>query len=189
MYADIYDDAMWLINLVENLLSVSRLESGRMNLSLSTELIDEVVAEALRHIDRKSTEYHLHVQSSDEFTLVEIDARLIIQVIINIVNNAIKYSPPGSEINIGWKRQGKYVDVSVADNGPGIPDSAKPRIFDMFYSASNRIADSRRSMGLGLALCKSIVNAHGGEITVSDHLPQGSVFTFSIPAGEVELHE
>ena len=59
----------------------------------------------------------------------------------------------------------------------------------MFYSASNRIADSRRSMGLGLALCKSIVNAHGGEITVSDHLPQGSVFTFSIPAGEVELHE
>ena len=189
MYADIYDDAMWLINLVENLLSVSRLESGRMNLSLSTELIDEVVAEALRHIDRKSTEYHLHIQSSDEFTLVEIDARLIIQVIINIVNNAIKYSPPGSEINIGWKRQGKYVDVSVADNGPGIPDSAKPRIFDMFYSASNRIADSRRSMGLGLALCKSIVNAHGGEITVSDHLPQGSVFTFSIPAGEVELHE
>lgn len=189
MYADIYDDAMWLINLVENLLAVSRLESGRMNLSLSTELIEEVVAEALRHIDRKSTEYHLHVQKSDEFTLVEIDARLIIQVLINIVNNAIKYSPPGSEITVDWKRQGKYVYVSVADNGPGIPDSAKPRIFDMFYSASNRIADSRRSMGLGLALCKSIIDAHGGEITVSDYLPHGSVFTFSIPAGEVELHE
>ena len=82
-----------------------------------------------------------------------------------------------------------YVFVSVADNGPGIPDQAKPHIFDMFYSASNQIVDSRRSMGLGLALCKSIVNAHGGEITVTDHLPHGSIFTFSVPAGEVELHE
>ena len=79
--------------------------------------------------------------------------------------------------------------ISIADNGPGIPDEAKPHIFEMFYSASNRIADSRRSMGLGLALCKAIVNAHGGEITVSDNAPHGSVFTFSVPAGEVELHE
>ena len=79
--------------------------------------------------------------------------------------------------------------MSIADNCPGISDQAKPHVFDMFYSASNQIADSRRSMGLGLALCKSIVNAHGGEITVADRLPHGSVFTFSVPAGEVELHE
>ncbi len=189
MYTDIYDDAMWLINLVENLLSVSRLEEGRMNLHVSTELIDEVVAEALRHINRKSAEYHLHVQNSEEYLLAQIDAKLIVQVIINIVDNAIKYTPPGSEIDIGWKRDGNYIYVSIADNGPGIPDEAKPHVFDMFYSASNQIADSRRSMGLGLALCKSIVNAHGGEITVADHLPHGTVFTFSVPAGEVELHE
>ena len=189
MYTDIYDDAMWLINLVENLLSVSRLEEGRMNLHLSTELMDEVVAEALRHINRKSAEYRLNVQNSEEFLLAQIDAKLMVQVIINIVDNAIKYTPAGSEIDIGWKRQGNYIYISIADNGPGIPDAAKPHIFDMFYSASNQIADSRRSMGLGLALCKSIVNAHGGEITVTDHLPHGSIFTFSVPAGEVELHE
>ncbi len=189
MYTDIYDDAMWLINLVENLLSVSRLEEGRMNLHVATELIDEVVAEALRHINRKSVEYHLHVQNSDEYLLAQIDAKLIVQVLINIVDNAIKYTPPGSEIDISWKRNGNFIEISVADNGPGISDQAKPHVFDMFYSASNRIADSRRSMGLGLALCKSIVNAHGGEITVTDHLPHGSIFTFSVPAGEVELHE
>ena len=189
MYADIYDDAMWLINLVENLLSVSRLEQGRMNLHLTTELIDEVVAEALRHINRKRAEYHFHVQSSDDYLLAQIDAKLIVQVLINILDNAMKYTPPGSDIEIGWKQEGKFICISVADNGPGISDEAKPHIFDMFYSASNQIADSRRSMGLGLALCKSIVNAHGGEIMVSDHKPHGSIFTFSVPAGEVELHE
>lgn len=189
MYADIYDDAMWLINLVENLLSVSRLEQGRMNLHMTTELIDEVVAEALRHINRKRAEYHFHVQSSDDYLLAQIDAKLIVQVLINILDNAMKYTPPGSDIEIGWKQEGKFIYISVADNGPGIPDQAKPHIFDMFYSASNQIADSRRSMGLGLALCKSIVNAHGGEIVVSDHKPHGSIFTFSVPAGEVELHE
>lgn len=189
MYADIYDDAMWLINLVENLLSVSRLEQGRMNLHLTTELIDEVVAEALRHINRKRAEYHFHVQSSDDYLLAQMDAKLIVQVLINILDNAMKYTPPGSNIEIGWKQEGTFIYISVADNGPGIPDQAKPHIFDMFYSASNQIADSRRSMGLGLALCKSIVNAHGGEIVVSDHKPHGSIFTFSVPAGEVELHE
>ncbi len=189
MYTDIYDDAMWLINLVENLLSVSRLEEGRMNLHISTELIDEVVTEALRHINRKSVEYHINIHNSEEYLLAQIDAKLIVQVLINIVDNAIKYTPPGSEVEISWKQRGSFVDISVADNGPGISDEVKSHIFDMFYSASNQIADSRRSMGLGLALCKSIVNAHGGEITVADHLPHGSVFTFSVPAGEVELHE
>lgn len=189
MYTDIYDDAMWLISLVENLLSVSRLEGGQMNLHISTELIDEVIAEALRHVNRKSVEYHINVQNSEEYTLAQIDAKLIVQVLINIVDNAIKYTPPGSEIDIAWKQKGNYVYISIADNGPGISEQAKPHIFDMFYSASNQIVDSRRSMGLGLALCKSIVNAHGGEITVADHLPHGSIFTFSVPAGEVELHE
>ena len=96
-------------NLVENLLSVSRLEEGRMNLHVSTELIDEVVAEALRHINRKSAAYRLHVQNSEEYLLAQIDAKLIGQVIINIVDNAVKYTPPGSEIHIGWERKGSYI--------------------------------------------------------------------------------
>ena len=177
---DIYDDAMWLIDLVENLLSVSRLEDGRMNLHISTELIDEVVAEALRHVDRRCAQYNLRVQNSEEYLLAQIDAKLIVQVLINLINNAIKYTPPGTEIDISWKQSGPWIEISVSDTGPGISDQAKPHIFDMFYSASDRIADSRRSMGLGLALCKSIINAHGGDITVKDRCPHGAVFTLSL---------
>ena len=114
---------------------------------------------------------------------------MIVQVLINLINNAIKYTPPGTEIDIAWERRGGWLQVSVSDTGPGVSDQAKPHIFDMFYSASDPIADSRRSMGLGLALCKSIINAHGGEIAVADRSPHGAIFTFSVPAGEVELHE
>ena len=79
--------------------------------------------------------------------------------------------------------------VEISDTGNGIPDEAKPHVFEMFYSGANKVADSRRSLGLGLALCKSIVNAHGGEIEVKDNLPHGALFRFTLPAGEVELHE
>ena len=79
--------------------------------------------------------------------------------------------------------------VSVADDGPGISDEEKERVFQMFYTGSNPIADSRRSLGLGLGLCKSIITAHGGEIHVADNRPKGTVFTFTVPSGEVEVHE
>ena len=188
-FSDIYDDSMWLINLVENLLAVTRIEGGQVSLKQSVELMDEVIAEALRHIDRKSREHEIRVNTCDDFILAKIDAKLIVQVIINLVDNAIKYTPKGSVIEISAQNKGKWVEVSVADDGPGIPDEQKPFIFDMFYSGADRIADSRRSLGLGLSLCKSIVNAHGGSITVADNVPKGTIFTFTLPAGEVELHE
>ena len=111
------------------------------------------------------------------------------QVLINLVNNAIKYTPAGSVIEIHTEKKGKQVMVSVSDNGPGIPDRQKSQVFEMFYTGANKIADSRRSLGLGLSLCKSIVTAHGGTIYVTDNHPKGAVFTFTLPAGEVELHE
>lgn len=188
IYTDIYDDSMWLINLVENLLSVTRLEEGKMNLSFTAELMDEVVAEALRHINRKKIE-HVITTDIEDFLFARMDARLIVQVIINIVENAIKYTPPGSHIRIAADREGDCVRVRISDDGPGIPDEVKPRVFDMFYTGTNRIADSRRSLGLGLALCKSILDAHGGEISVSDNVPGGSVFTFTLPVSEVTIHE
>lgn len=190
-FTDIYDDSMWLINLVENLLAITRIEGGQVHLTQTVELMDEVVSEALRHINRKSKEHIIHVSSSEELILASIDAKLIVQVIINLLDNAIKYTPPGSviEIHTEKNKESHQVVVSVSDDGPGIPDDQKPHIFDMFYSGANKIADSRRSLGLGLSLCKSIVTAHGGTIWVTDHDPKGTVFTFTLPAGEVELHE
>jgi len=189
LYQDIYDDSMWLINLVENLLSVTRLEEGRLNLNMSAELVDEVVKEALNHVDRKSSEHTITVSHEDEFLLARMDAKLIVQVVINLVNNAIKYTPAGSHIAVATRKDGKWAVIAVADDGPGVPDENKQKLFDMFYSGANRIVDSRRSLGLGLSLCKSIVNAHGGTITISDHVPHGAVFTFTLPAEEVRLTE
>lgn len=189
LYLDIYDDSMWLINLVENLLSVTRIEEGRMNLHISAELMDEIITEALHHADRKKAEHQITVETSDELLLARADAKLIVQVVINIVDNAIKYTQKGSKIRVVTERKGDYAVVRISDNGPGISDEVKEHVFDMFYSGANKVADSRRSLGLGLSLCKSIVNAHGGEITVSDNNPQGTVFTFTLPVGEVKLHE
>ncbi|MDO5388260.1 MAG: sensor histidine kinase KdpD [Clostridia bacterium] len=189
LYTDIYDDSMWLINLVENLLSITRIEDGHMNLKVSSELMDDVVNEALRHINRKSVAHKIKVKSSEEFIFAKIDPRLIIQVIINIVDNAIKYTPENSEITISVCKRGNDVVVSIADNGNGIPDESKKHVFDMFYTGTSNIADSRRSLGLGLALCKSIIDAHGGVISVSDNEPNGTIFTFTLPAEEVELYE
>lgn len=189
LYNDIYDDAMWLINLVENLLSVTRIEDGSMKLRLSTELIDDVIHEALSHLERRSQKHKITVQQQDEFLMVKMDARLIVQVIINIVDNALKYTQEDSEICISASKNQQWAVVEIADNGPGIPDESKTRIFDMFYTAETKIVDSRRSMGLGLALCKSIITAHGGKITVRDNKPKGAVFRFTLPVEEVDIHE
>lgn len=189
LYKGIYDDSMWLINLVENLLSITRMEGGTMQLNMEGELLEEVIGEAMRHISRKASEHTLSVTQEGDFLLARMDSRLIIQVIINLVDNAIKYTPPGSHIQVRAFRRGDLAVVEIADDGPGIPDSAKERVFDMFYTASNKPVDSKRGMGLGLALCRSIVTAHGGQITVSDRIPHGCVFQFTLPIEEVDLHE
>ena len=189
IYGDIYDDSMWLIKLVENLLSVTRIEDGRMDLRMSAELMDEVIAEAMRHTDRNRDGRKIEVSSDEEFILGKMDARLIVQVVINLVDNAVKYTPEGAQIRIHTGKKDGMVVVSVSDTGPGIPDEQKSKVFDMFYTGTNRAEDGRRSLGLGLGLCRSIIRAHGGEIWVSDNKPQGAVFTFTLPAEEVTLHE
>ncbi|MBQ8725705.1 MAG: sensor histidine kinase KdpD [Clostridia bacterium] len=189
IYNDIYNDSMWLINLVENLLSITRLEEGRMNLNFTAELIDEVVAEAVKHVHMRQGGQKITVVHKDEFLLAKMDTRLIIQIIINILDNAIKYTPKDSMITITTEKQKDKAIISIADNGAGIPDELKERVFDMFYTGANKMADSRRSIGLGLALCKSIISVHGGEIFVKDNVPSGAIFTFTLPIGEIKINE
>lgn len=189
LYNDIYDDSLWLINLVENLLSVTRIEDGTMNLRLTTELVEEVVTEALQYMNRKSAKHTIKVIQKEDLLLAKMEARLIIQVIINIIDNAIKYTPDGSHIILTVKKEKPYIIFEIADDGNGLSKEAKDKVFDMFYTANTTVADSRRSLGLGLALCKSIITAHGGEISVYDNIPKGTVFRFTIPSEEVNLHE
>ncbi len=189
IYNDIYHDSMWLINLVENLLSITRIEEGRMNINFTTELVDEVVAEAIKYVHRREDGQTISVVHKNELLLAKMDIRLIIQVIINILDNAVKYTPSNSIITITTEKKNDKAVISIADNGPGIPDELKERVFDMFYTGANKVADSRRSIGLGLALCKSIIGVHNGEIFVKDNLPSGAIFTFTLPIGEIEINE
>ncbi len=189
LYGDIYEDSLWLINLVENLLSATRIEDGRMQLRTSAELLSDIIEEAVRHIERKTLKHKILVMNEEELLLVKADARLIIQVIVNLLDNALKYTTENTDILITVRKMQNMASVSVADYGPGIPDEEKKEVFDKFYRGANKIADNRRSLGLGLYLCKSIIEAHGGEICVKDNVPHGTVFAFTLPLEEVTLHE
>lgn len=189
LYTDIYDDSLWLINLVENLLSVTRIEDGTMHLHMEAEMMEDVITEALRHINRKSIEHSIQTKLQDDMIMAHIDARLIVQVIINILDNAIKYTPIGSTISLSVYQKDQWVVTEIADNGEGIPDQEKKNLFQMFYTVHHGAADSRRGLGLGLALCKSIITAHGGGISVEDNHPKGALFRFTLPAEEVTFHE
>ena len=189
LIADIAEDSAWLIELVENLLSITKIENGTMSLNLQTEIMEEIIAEALQHISRHSREHHIEHTECPRIVLVRVDSQLMMQVIVNLVNNAIQYTPKGSTIRISSRVEADALVVSVTDNGPGIPDEAKARIFDLFYSSRGQIADSRRGMGLGLALCQSIISAHGGTLKVRDQLPHGAVFEFRLKAEEVCTYE
>lgn len=188
MITDIYDDAQWLTELVENLLAVTKISDGSVKLQLSDQVVDDIVAEALRHIDRHAVEHHITSDCGELPLLVRADARLIMQLLINLVNNAIKYSPAGSHIEIRAFREAEHAVIEVSDDGPGIPDAQKPQVFEMFYTGSKRVADSRRSLGLGLSLCRSIVHAHGGELTLHDNTPHGCIFSFTLPLSEINLN-
>ena len=189
IFTDIYDDAQWLTGLVENLLSVTKIADGSVKLRLSDQVVDDIVSEALRHIDRRSAEHHITVDCGDEPLLVRVDAGLIMQVLINLVNNAVKYTPAGSNIRITAIPRENMAEICVSDNGPGIPDELKEHVFEMFFTGGNPIGDSRRSLGLGLTLCQAIIHAHNGEMTLKDNSPHGCIFSFTVPLSEVNLNE
>lgn len=178
-------DAAWLSATVENLLAITRFENGEMRLNTSLELMDDVIEEALRHVDRDVSQHSLVVGPSDGDCLVSVDANLMVQVVVNLVNNAVKYTPAGSHITIALRRSGKWVQTSVSDDGPGIPPEDSGRVFDTFYTVGHGLADGRRSVGLGLSLCKSIVEAHGGSIRLNAAKPHGCVFSFTLPAQDL----
>ena len=168
-------------------LAAGEISPPLLDLRIQPELLEEVAGEALQHLNRRSAEYPIRVDIEDDLLMAKMDSRLITQVIINIVNNAVKYTPPGTDITLSARREGDTVRVEIADTGPGIPQEAQGRLFQMFYTAGNDRGDGRRGLGLGLALCKSIVEAHGGEIGMRANEPHGSVFFFTLQAEEIKL--
>ncbi len=183
----IYKDADWLRALVENILNLTKLQEGKLVLNREIEVVEEVVGGAISHMSRRLSDCEIIVQMPEKLLMIPMDAKLIQQVLINLLDNAIKHAEPGSDIYIVVQEEEKegYVTISVIDHGEGIPETDLPNIFQMFYTSKTRRPDTRHGIGLGLAICQAIVEAHGGTIKAENlDSGRGSIFSFQLPNKE-----
>lgn len=176
---DIYDESNWLIELIENLLSLSKIQNTKI-LTKNIELVEDIVEESIRHSNKEIKNYILKIDIEENLT-VKCDGNLLIQVLINLLNNAIKYSSKNSILEIAIFKKNLDIIFQIKDNGIGVKDCDKLFIFNSFYTKRKTSGDNRRGLGLGLFLSKSIIECHGGDICVIDNIPQGSIFQFNIP--------
>ncbi|MEL7567738.1 MAG: ATP-binding protein [Dehalobacterium sp.] len=165
--------------LVSNLLDMARIESGMMKLKLEWCDIQEIIGVAIRRMHDLLLDKKLDIKIPHDIPLIKADFTLIEQVLINLLDNAVKYSHPGGEISIKVSKNTDILQISVSDQGTGIPDKDREKIFDKFYRlyATQCISGT----GLGLSICKGIVEAHGGKIWVEKEVSKGSEFSFTLP--------
>jgi two-component system sensor histidine kinase KdpD len=178
----IYEDSGWLARLVENVLSLTRIQEGRLSLNIRPEVVEEIVAEAINRASKYAPDHRILISVPDKVLFIPMDGKLIEQVIINLVDNAIKHTSPTNEIIVSVWLDKEKVWFEVSDNGAGIDPADLPRIFDMFFVSDKSHTDARRGIGLGLAICRSIVNYHGGEIYVENNNSGGASFRFYLNA-------
>jgi len=178
----VYEDASWLIHSVENILSITRIDEG-IEIKKTMEAVEEIVAEAVSRIKKLAANHIIEIDIPHDLIMLPMDGTLIEQVLVNLIDNALKYTPFGSSIEIKTQIEGEKVVFEVSDNGTGIPEKDMPFIFDRFYTAPT-ISAERRGTGLGLAICKSIITAHGGEISAFNNTSGGATFRFVLPLKE-----
>ncbi|MFN8570343.1 MAG: ATP-binding protein, partial [Kouleothrix sp.] len=169
-----YDEARRLNRLVGNLLDMTKLEAGALQVRKEWQPLEEVIGAALTRLDDRLRGRAVTTVLPPADQLVPLDSVLIEQVLINLLENAIKYTPPGSPIEISATTAGKIVTVTVADRGPGIPAGDEQRIFDKFYRAGT--IDGGGGVGLGLTICRGIIEAHGGKIWAENRPGGGAAF-------------
>ncbi|HEY9868824.1 MAG TPA: DUF4118 domain-containing protein [Candidatus Obscuribacterales bacterium] len=175
----VYEEAERLNRLVGNLLDMTRLQSGAIQVRKDWNSMEELVGSALARLDRKLSGRQVNVHIPDEMPLVALDGLLIEQVLINLLENAVKYSPEGSPVDIRVESLADQVAVEVADRGGGIAAGQEELIFDKFYRAPSE--RSPTGVGLGLTIARGIVKAHGGEIRASNRSGGGALFRFTLP--------
>ncbi len=188
---DIHKDADWLHSMVENILSLSRLQEGRLTLNKQMEAVEEVIASAVEHIAKRSPVHEISVSVPDEFLLVPMDAKLVKQVLINLLDNAIKHTLPDQEISVSVVKdeQKKEAVFIIKDRGSGIAKDDMPNIFQVFYTSQAGRPDAKHGVGLGLSICDAIIKAHGGQIEARNRTDgNGAEFLFTLPL-EVENNE
>jgi two-component system sensor histidine kinase KdpD len=175
------EEAQRLHRLVSNLLDITRLEAGSLDLHTEWMPIEEVVGSALNRRELGAEAQRVRVSLDLDLPLVALDGVLMEQVLLNLLDNGLKYSPPGTPVDIKAWAAGKSLTLSVTDQGPGIPAGEEERIFEKL--ARGEAASNRPGAGLGLAICKGIVTAHGGRIQAVNHPQGGAQFLVSLPLG------
>ena len=180
-YKEIYDDAIWMENLLDNLVLLNQIEQNKIKLEKSMHKIEELVKEALLKVNRESIEHQIEVKIKDSDLQANLDAKLITQVIVNIVDNAIKFTQNGSKIIIFAEQHKNAVKIEISDDGSGVSNPDKLKIFDMMFMTEEKHEEERRGFGLGLYLCKVIVSAHKGSIYIKDNIPNGTILGFTLP--------
>lgn len=181
---DIYKDAEWLHGLVENILNLTKLQDGKLILDKQLEAVEEVIGAAVMVMEKRIPERSIDIEMPDQVIMAPMDAKLISQVLVNLLDNATKHTCGDCEIKIAVKADDKSAYITVSDNGKGIAESDLPHVFKMFYTTGKTNTDSKRGVGLGLAICQSIIEAHGGKIYAENLLEGGAAFTFTLPLGE-----
>lgn len=174
----IYTDSSWLTRLVENILSLTRIQEGRLAVKLQMEAVEEIVAGAISRASKYAPHHRISITIPEEVLFVPMDGKLIEQVLINLIDNAVKHTTPQDEINVSVRLEEKKIWFEVADNGTGIRREDLPKLFDMFYFSDKLSTDANRGIGLGLAICKAIVHFHGGEIYAQNNSSGGATFKF-----------
>ncbi|QIK70793.1 sensor histidine kinase KdpD [Erysipelothrix sp. HDW6C] len=175
IYKDIQEDSLWLIDLVENLLAMTRIDNKNAIIHPEGEVLEDLIRESIQRVSAKTHGRMIQYTASDDIEMVDVDSKLMVQVFMNILDNALKYTPKDAVIAITTESIGNRVRIHFSDTGLGIQD--KEHLFDMFYTENQ---DRQRGMGLGLYLVREIVNAHGGTISVSDVLPHGACFSIEL---------
>ena len=186
LISNIKEDSQWLIRMVENLLSVTRISDGTMNVTKTPEAAEEIVAGAISRIRKRFPERNISVKVPDELLMVPMDGTLIVQVLINLLENAVKHSSENSAIEVEVKKAETAAVFEVLDRGEGIAEQDLPYIFDGYFSGKKRSPDSSRGMGIGLSICKSIIKAHNGKLEAANRKKGGAVFRFTLPLEESE---
>ncbi len=170
-----------LHRLIDNLLDASRIQAGTLRLEISDVSLPKLATKAVERLKVQAANHDLRIDFPGGFPLVLADEERILAVFSNLLGNAIKYSPDGGDIMISGRAYDRYVEVSVTDQGRGIAAQEQGRLFQPFYRVDSGLGRRTQGVGLGLYLCKSIVEAHGGQIWVESRPGAGSTFRFTLP--------